>query len=332
MKRHDPMIKQHKLPHFYFNRIYSTAPNTWFHDLMDNGTEPRFWHVFVGANTRYLDAYPIDGKSNEDVQKSLTWFINKYHPEKLTSDQEPAFTSKATCKLCSDNNVKLFIITDKQHSSLGVIDRVIRTLRDMNTPKYHHEQSHHPQFNTISQAKMNRLKNQYNNRKQKWLKCSPKEMFEDKQKEIKFILRNQKFKNIQRGIKDFTLKQDEYVRYRMPRDPLTKHRYRYSPESYKVVGREKAHYIIQAADGTSLLMPRWRLIKADPHKYPLKSTIPNANSGTIERIVSYDPTTDKYKVIFEGSKDEYTVSAAEIRHRTPQIMTKLEKDFFASQH
>ena len=328
MKRPDPMIKQHKLPHFYFNRIYSTAPNTWFHDLLDNGDNPKYWHVFVGVNTRYLDVYPLEGKSNEDVKKSLTWFINKYKPEKLTSDQEPAFTSKATCKLCSDNNVKLFIITDKQHSSLGVIDRVIRTLRDMNTPKHPHEQSHHPQFNTFSEAKMNRLKNQYNNHYIKSLKCTPKEMFEDKQKEIKFILRNQKYKNIQRGIKDFVLKQGEYVRYRMHKDPLTKHRYRYSPESYQVAGREKGQYIIQAADGTSLLMPRWKLIKADPNKYPLKSTIPGSSKGTIERIVSYDPATEKYKVIFEGSPDEYEVSTAEMRHRTPQIMTKLEKEFW----
>ena len=72
MKRPDPMIKQHKLPHFYFNRIYSTAPNTWFHDLLDNGDNPKFWHVFVGVNTRYLDVYPLEGKSNEDVKKSLT--------------------------------------------------------------------------------------------------------------------------------------------------------------------------------------------------------------------------------------------------------------------
>jgi hypothetical protein len=190
MKRHDPMIKPHKRPHYYFNKIYSTALNTWFHDLLDNGDfedTPRYWHIFVGVNNRYLDAYPLDGKSNDDVQQSLRWFINKYHPEKLTSDNEPAFTSKSTCRLFSDNNVKLFVVTDKQHSSLGVIDRVIRTLRDMNTPKHHHEQSHHKQFNTFSIAKMNRLKSEYNNHYIKSLKCSPKEMFEDKQKEIKFI-------------------------------------------------------------------------------------------------------------------------------------------------
>jgi hypothetical protein len=204
MKRHDPIIKLHHRPHYYFNKIYSTAPNTWFHDLLDNGEyddTPRYWHIFVGVNTRYLDAYPLNGKSNDDVQQSLTWFINKYHPEKLTSDQEPAFTSKSTCKLCSDNNVKIFIVTDKQHSSLGVIDRVIRSLRDMNTPKHHNEQSHHKQFNTISQAKMTRLKHQYNNSYNRTIKCTPQEMFNNKELEIKFIYRNQKHKNNQQIIR-----------------------------------------------------------------------------------------------------------------------------------
>lgn len=331
MKRHDPMIKLHRRPHFYFSKVFSTAPNTWFHDLLDNGdgNTPRYWHVFVGVNTRYLDVYGINGKSNDDVRESLTWFINKYHPEKLTSDQEPAFTSKATCQLCSDNHVKVFVVTDKQHSSLGVIDRVIRTLRDMNTPKHPHEQSHHAQFNHFSEAKMRRLVNQYNNRVNKTLRCTPKEMHENRKLEAKFIFRNQKHKNVQRGIKDFVLKQGEHVRYRMPRDPLTKHRYRYSPESYVVTGRERGMYIIQAADGTSLLMPRWKLIKADVNKYPLKTTT-GGTKGTIERIVSYDPTSDKYTVVFEGSPEEYTVTAAEMRHRTPQIMTKLERDYFAS--
>ena len=114
----------------------------------------------------------------------------------------------------------------------------------------------------------------------------------------------------------------------MNKDPLVKHRYRYSPESYKVVGKERAHYIIQAQDGSSLVVPRWKLIKCDERKYPHKTTIPNSSKGTIQRIVSHDADNDTYRVIFEGSPDEYTVTAAELRHRTPQVMTKLEKDYF----
>lgn len=329
MRSYDPLIKIHKRPRFYFNKIYSTAPNTWFHDLLDNGNyEPRYWHVFVGVNTRYLDAYPLQGKSNDDIKESLTWFINKYRPEKLTSDNEAAFTSKSTCKLCTDNNVKLFIVTDQQHSSLGVIDRVIRTLRDMNKPKLHNEQSHHKQFLTFTEAKMRKLINKYNNRKNSTLNCTPKEMHEDKEKEIEFIYAVQEHKHIQSGIKDFHLEPGTFVRYRMNKDPVKKHRYRYSPESYKIAGKERSQYILQAQDGYTLLMPRWKLIKADPAVHPFKTTLKDGSKGTIAKIISYDKRTDKYKVLFEGSNDIYTVTAAEIRHRTPQVMTPLEKEFF----
>lgn len=331
MNRLDPMIKVHHRPHYYFNKIYSTAPNTWFHDLLDNGLDddtPRYWHIFVGVNTRYLDVYPLQGKSNQHVRESLTWFIDKYKPEKLTSDNEPSFTSKATCDLCSHKNVKIFVITDKQHSSLGVIDRVIRTLRDMNTPKHPHEQSHDKEFLSFSKEKMRRLVNEYNDRYNSSLKCSPREMFNDKKKEIKFIHRMQKYRHVQRGIKDYELPVGTFVRYRMNKDPLTKHRYRYSPESYKVVGRDHGHYIIQAADGASLLMPRWRLIKSDVNIYPHKTQL-DSKLGMIQRIVSHNPRTGNYNVVFEGSPDEYILTPSEIRRRTPQVMTSLERDYFA---
>ena len=268
------------------------------------------------------------GPGPEYLPQSLTEFINKFHPEKLTSDNEPAFTSKATCKLCSDNNVKIFVITNKQHSSLGVIDRAIRSLRDMNTPKKYNEQSHEPQFNMFSREKMRDLVNKYNNRYNSTIKCTPKEMHENKNKEIKFIYKNQKYKHIQRGIKDFRLYEGDMVRYRIDKDPMQKRRYRYSPDSYKITARERGLYVLEAQDGSSLLMPRWKLIKCDINVYPWKTTIPDSSIGTIEKIVSYNPRNNTYKVIFEGSPDEYVVSAADLRQRTPQIMTKIERDFF----
>ena len=331
MTRVNPIIKVKDRPHYYFNKIYSTAPNTWFHDLLDNGdgNDPRYWHIFVGVNTRYMDVYPLNGKTNADIKESLTWFIDKYHPEKITSDNEPAFTSKATCAFCSDNNVKIFVITDKQHSSLGVIDRAIRSLRDMNTPKKYNEQSHELQFNMFSREKMQELVNKYNNRYNSTIKCTPKEMFEDKNKEIKFIHRNQKYKHVQRGIKDLRLRVGDMVRYRIEKDPLQKRRYRYSPESYKVVDKERSFYIIQAQDGSSLLMPRWKLIKCDVNVYPWKTTIPGNQKAIIDRIVSYNSRNDSYNVLFRDNPQEYILTSREIRRRTPQVMTDLEKEFFA---
>ena len=77
-------------------------------------------------------------------------------------------------------------------------------------------------------------------------------------------------------------------------------------------------------------MPRWKLIKCDENIYTWKTTIHGSTKVTIERIVSHNPRNDTYQVIFEGSPDKYTVSAADLRQRTPQLMTKIEKEYFAN--
>ena len=312
------------------NRIYSIAPNCWFHDLLDNGSypdTPRYWHVYVGVNTRYLDTYPLNSKSNHDVQQSLNWFINKYHPEKLTSDAEPAFTSASTCKLCSDNDVKLYIVEDSNHSSLGVIDRVIRTLRDMNIPKHYHEQSTDKQFQTFSTAKMRRLIDEYNNKYNSSIRCKPIDMHNDINKEIKFITRMQRIKNNRHHIKDFKLPVGSYVRFRLDKQPLTKHRYNYTHESYKISGYEGSNYILTARDGTTVTKPRFKLIKADVRTFPWSKSLGN-NKGVVERIVSYNPRTNKYKVKFEGSDELDEIPASFLRGRYPQRMSQMEKDYF----
>ena len=327
--RRDVRIRLSGAPKYYMNKIYSAAPNCYFHDLLDNGVNnnPRYYHIFVGVNTRYLETYPLNSKSNTDVQKTLTQFINKYHPEKLISDDESAFTSKSTCDLCTQNDVKIYIVQDKNHSSLGVIDRVIRTLRDMNIPKHYHEQSTDKQFNYFSIAKMNRLKNTYNNKYNSNLKCTPKEMFEDRSKELDFITSMQKHKNFQRGIKDFKLNTGTYVRFRLDKRPLTKHRYNYTFESYKISGREGSNYILTAQDGTTITKPRFKLLACDVNVFPWAHSLHN-NRGVIEKIISYNARTNKYKVKYENYNEIDEIPASFLRGRMPQRMSDLEKEFF----
>ena len=85
----------------YQIKIFSPVLNTWFMDLLDNGkgNEPRYWHLFIGTNNRYAVSYPLNSKSAADVKRSLSSFINEYHPAKLTSDQEKAFVEKQNLEL-----------------------------------------------------------------------------------------------------------------------------------------------------------------------------------------------------------------------------------------
>ena len=79
-------------------------------------------------------------------------------------DNEAAFSSKVVLDLLTAHNISLRIINDKRHTALSVIDRFIRTLRDMNIPtvKTQH-QSDHPKYRDFSIKRMNKLLHIYNN-------------------------------------------------------------------------------------------------------------------------------------------------------------------------
>ena len=167
----------------YEIKIFSPVLNTWFMDLLDNGKNnvPRYWHIFIGTNNRYAVAQPLNSKNAADVKQSLTTFINNYRPAKLTSDQEKAFMEKQNLELMKENNVLLQTVPEQNHSTLAIIDRFIRTLRDMNRPvDGENKQSNDEEFKTFDVNKMNKLIESYNNTFHSTIKCSPNEMFNDK--------------------------------------------------------------------------------------------------------------------------------------------------------
>ena len=107
----------------------------------------------------------------------------------------------------------------------------------------------------------------YNNTYHNTIGCTPKEMFDDIELEKEYIFKCMKKYEKQKTIKDFELKNGEYVRYVIARDPMNKKRYQVTHESYKIVGKKGRHYVLQARDGSTIIKPRFQLIAADPQKY-----------------------------------------------------------------
>ena len=321
----------------YQIKIFSAAPNCWFMDLLDNGKNnvPRYWHIFIGVNTRYAVANPLNSKDAEDVRQSLLNFILQYHPAKLTSDQEPSFMEKQNVQMMADQKVLFQTVPDQNHSTLGIIDRFIRTLRDMNTPMDDDpKQSDDKKFKTFDYNTMINLLYIYNNTKHSAIGCTPKEMLDDKNKEKEYIFKCIAKMEKQRKIKDFDLKDGVSVRYIIARDPLHKKRYQVSHECYIVAGKEGNHYILQAKDGSTMIKPRFQLVLADPSKYQLANTIESSSKMVLKEIIAYDKKKNKYKVKFSnpGKRDTIsTIPVSFVRGKFPQKMTKLEKEFFKKQ-
>ena len=324
----------------YYFKIFSTKPNTFFHDLLDNGkgNEPRYWHIFIGTNNHYGVAQPLKTKSASEIKQSLMQFVNKYHPYKLTSDEESAFVEKNVLKYLSEQNVDVHIITEQNHSALGIIDRFIRTLRDMNTPTEKGiRQSHHPKYQTFTPKRMMKLINIYNNTFHSRIKMTPKEMFDDANKEKEYIFEQLKKRDKQRGIKDLVIKDGSYVRYILPpSNGMTKKRFWYSWECYKVASRNGNIYSLMARDGTVINVPRFKLILCSkdgskPSNIKWADTIPNRWNGEVSKILSYNQRTNKYKVLFTipGEEDyEDEIPASYLRGNYPQRMSEIEKEFF----
>jgi len=320
----------------YMIKIFSSMEGTWFHDLYDNtkNHKPRYWHIFIGTNNRYAVAYGLPDKKATSIYQTLKQFIDEYHPSKLTSDQEPGFIEKNNLQLLTDNKVLVQTVPDQNHSSLGIIDRFIRTLRDMNTPvEKGKRQSHDEKYTFISEDRMAKLLNVYNKTYHGSIKCSPLQMFKDPKLEEEYILKMYDKYDRQQKIKDFELKDGSYVRFIVPRDTKKK-RYQLTKECYKIDGKTGLLYNLVAKDGTEITKPRFQLFLcardgSKPANIKWADTIPGQWNGVVKEILSYNPKTNKYKVLFEvpgqpDYKDE--IPASYLRGNYPQQISELEKN------
>ena len=334
MRKKDKRLRRNQIKPYQI-KIFSRSLNTWFMDLLDNGKEntPRYWFVFIGTNNRYGVALPLNSKNAEDVRDALNEFINEYKPAKLTSDQEKAFMEKRNIELMKEKKILLQTVPERNHSSLSLIDRFIRTLRDMNRPVDGeiNKQSTDEEFKSFSIEKMNELIDVYNNTYHSAIKCTPKEMFDNEELEKEYIFNCMDKHEKQKRIEDFELKENEFVRYVIDKDPLKKKRYNVSNESYKIAGKEGNHYILEAADGTTMIKPRYKLVRADVNKYQQAKTIDGAWNGVLKEIISFDKRNNRYKVKFDdGNNGEYidNIPVSYLRGRFPTRMTAMEKEFF----
>ena len=333
---HDKFVKLQKIEPYYI-KIFSTKPNCWFHDLMDNGSNnnPRYWHIFIGTNNHYAVAYPLMSKSATSVRQTLQRFINEYHPAKLTSDEESAFVEKNNVKLLTDHHVNMHIITEQNHSALGIIDRFIRTLRDMNIPTQKSEkQSHDIKYKSFTEKRMNKLLEIYNSTYHSRIECSPLEMFKNPDLEKEYIFKQLAKKEKQEEIKDLHLHEGSFVRYIIPRANGKKKRYQYSHECYRIEKVNGNMYTLMAKDGTVMNKPRFKISLCNkdgskPANMKWADTIPGKWNGLIKNIISFDHRTRKYKVAFVvPDKEDYIDEIPEsyMRSNYPQMVNKYEND------
>ena len=330
----------------YYYRIFSSSPHSYMHDLLENPKSdkinPPYFHIFLNTNTRFAVAYPLQSKTSSSIHHSLKKFIETYHPSKLTSDSEPSFLSNENINLLKSSNVQQLIIQDliHNHSSLSLMDRFIRTLRDMNQPvPSSKNESTHQEFKSFSIPTMNKLIKIYNNTYHSSIKTEPIIMQSNPQLETDYIFKMSEHRLNQERISDFHLPIHSFVRYQLPHIPNQKKRTHYSSEAYKIDSRNGNLYNISAQDGTVMTLPRFKLRLCHKSGKLSKNikfarTIPDRWNGTIDKIISYNPSTKKYRVSFTVPNQQSIIDEIpliNLRGKYPHLISEIESEFHKSQ-
>ena len=224
----------------YQVKVFSKFPNSWMCDIYDNlaNHNPRYWYIFININTRFAEAYPLTNKTKDDINIILRQFVNRYHPRKITSDEEAGLVADINIQYLKNNKCGLYIIQERNHSALSLIDRFIRTLRDMNGPVDNSfDCSTDEQYKYIDRDKMTSLLSLYNNTIHSSTNHTPIDMLRNKTLEEEYIEKCLNGKQRQQEMQDFRLKEGALVRYYLGNDRMIKKRSTISRETYKIESR-----------------------------------------------------------------------------------------------
>jgi hypothetical protein len=256
------------------------------------------------------------------VLPEIKAFVEKHKPLVIFCDNEGAFSSRETIEYLVDKDVELKVITEQLHSSLGIINRACRTLRDMLGS------------NDIKENKLLEAINVYNKSVHSSTGMSPKYMAKHPEAEQLYIINCLlKDKDIIAD-NDYDVEVGTKVRYVLDKKSFAKVRHKISKGYYTIDSVDGNNYLIIAKDGTTKKVPRSRLVLVkDNQNVPQADTIEeyNANRGVIEEILDYNVKTKKYKVRFTvPNGDPYvdTIPATFMRESSPTRLSKLEREFF----
>ena len=269
-------------------RLHKVAPHgTYMIDLMFN--KKLVYLVAINVNTRYamveltntvqstLGINPLtdvegevlkyDSKTTSSYLRALNKMMNEAQEQNnpivhLTGDGESAFTSRVAQSFYNENGITFHPVprmkiegkrgTDPLHTSLGLIDRLIRTIRDMTfTAKL--------ELTPLSIKEMIR---QYNNAPHstlsQWIgfEVSPLMVQQDKNKEEYIVMKINKSNLQTRMMYDFEIPIGSHVKVYNEKDTLGKRRM--IARTGQIVGKEGVLYQVRTDMGIELI-PRFKI-------------------------------------------------------------------------
>lgn len=283
----------------------------------------KYYLLAININTKYgYISKSIKNKSVHAVLPEIKIFVDKFKPDSISCDNEPAFVSKDTVEYLISKDIELRVITEQIHSSLGIINRFCRTIRDM-----------------LFQSKNLSLEEAieiYNNSYHRTIGMKPIDMQKDSELEEMYISKcifenKAKIKKLHENIKPGTKVRfiNEYE------NKLQKIRYKLSPYYYIVDSIDNFKAAIMANDGSIKSVPLYRIVKLKPSETRIKfaETIDGTSRGIIDEIVDYNTKNKSAKVKFKlPDSDKFQIQTIPVRYLREQIPTRvsdLEMEFLS---
>jgi hypothetical protein len=217
----------------------------------------------------------------------------------------------------------------------------------MNTPVgWSKEGSDHRKYRDFTEKRMKHILEVYNQTKHSGIDMAPAQMQALPELETKYIIKKIYQEHRRRKITDFELQptptHEVWVRYIVPREAMKKRRYRVSPEMYKVHGKAGKAWLLMARDGSTKVMPRWRLLPFDQKPTDVKEGRSfGTTTGVVDKIVGWGRSGKNkgmYKVnwVVPAGDPEETgwISPSMIRAGVPRAQRRqqiqIEKDYWAT--
>ena len=281
----------------------------------------KYYLLAININTKYgYISKSIKNKSVHAVLPEIKIFVDKFKPDSISCDNEPAFVSKDTVEYLISKDIELRVITEQVHSALGIINRFCRTIRDM-----------------LFQSKNLTLEEAikiYNNSYHRTIGMKPIDMQKDSELEEMYISKcifenKAKIKKLHENIKPGTKVRfiNEYE------NKLQKIRYKLSPYYYIVDSIDNFKAAIMANDGSIKSVPLYRIVKLKPSETRIKfaETIDGTSRGIIDEIVDYNTKNKSAKVKFKlpdsDKFQEQTIPVRYLREQIPTRVSDLEMEF-----
>ena len=311
---HDQHIPPPKFMHIYSKIPHAFQMDTFFDDTKSTtGIGKSDYLMLININTRKAYAYPMSGKGAKEVLRSLNEFI-KDEPEckSIMSDEDTAYLSNTVLDFMREHHIIYTTTTDNDHNKLGIINRFMRTIRDMQNKVDRDIVSLVESYNDMPHRSLNYK--------------TPNEFTKDD--ELEYI------NKMESQCNPYNFKPGDTVRVVLDKSPLTKHRTNLSKESYIVDSPYGNQFLIRSSDGSVDTVPGYKLVKSAKN-VPLATTIKDGKRGIVKDIRSYNTKNDTYSITYllpDNSLVKDTIKSKYMREGHPTKLSTMERQYWLNQN